>query len=457
MAGMVSARKRIWGWYFFDWASQPYNTLLLTFIFGPYFAEVARAYFTTQGADVEAASAMSQAYWTTGQTITGICIAFLSPVLGAISDGSGRRMLWIWAFSVMYVAGSFALWWTLPDMPGLFWPVFWFSLGFIGMELATSFTNALMPDLTDHDDMGRISGSGFAFGYAGGVLALIVILLFFAESGETGKTFIGLDPVFGLDPETREGTRFVGPFTAIWFVVFMIPFAMWVRESPRKGPKRSVGESLGALVQSIKDLRRRRSLAAFLVGSMFYRDSLNAVYGLGGAYASNVMGWQVVQSGIFGILAAVTAAVFSWWGGRLDARFGAKRVIVWSIIALIGIITVMVGLTPDSLFGRPFAEGSAMPDVIFYACGAVIGAAGGTVQAASRTLMVYHVTPENAASGFGLYGLSGKATAFLAPAMITVATLATGSARLGISPLIALFLIGLILLIWVNPKGEQPR
>ncbi len=452
---MISPRKRIWGWYFFDWASQPYNTLLLTFIFGPYFAEVARGYFSAQGADAEAASAMSQAYWTTGQTITGLCIAILSPVLGAISDGSGRRMLWIWLFSVMYVAGSFALWWTLPDMPGLFWPVFWFSLGFIGMELATSFTNALMPDLTGHDDMGRISGSGFAFGYAGGVLALILMLLFFAESGETGKTFIGLDPLFGLSAESREGTRFVGPFTAIWYVVFMIPFAMWVRESPRRGPKRSVGQSLGDLVQSIRDLARRRSLAAFLVGSMFYRDSLNAVYGLGGAYASNVMGWEVVQSGIFGILAAITAAIFSWWGGRLDARFGPKRVIVWSVIALIGVITVMVGLTPQSLFGQPFAAGSAMPDVIFYCCGAVIGAAGGTVQAASRTLMVYHVTPETAASGFGLYGLSGKATAFLAPAVITAATLATGSARLGISPLIGLFLIGLILLIWVNPKGEQ--
>ncbi len=452
---MISARKRIWGWFFFDWASQPYNTLLLTFIFGPYFAEVARTYFLAQGADAVAAGAQSQAYWTSGQTITGLAIAILSPVLGAISDGAGRRMLWIWAFSVMYVVGSSALWWTFPSVPSLFWPVFWFSLGFIGMELATTFTNALMPDLTGHDEMGKISGSGFAFGYAGGVLALIIVLLFFAESGDTGKTLIGLSPAFGLDAAAREGTRAVGPFTAIWYVVFMIPFVLWVREPVLRGPRRSVVDSMRELGRSIRELSSRRSLGAFLISSMLYRDSLNAVYGLGGAYASNVMGWSVVQSGTFGILAAVTAALFSWLGGRLDARFGPKVVIVLSILALMGVIVVMVGLTPQSIFGVQLADGSALTDIVFYLCGAVIGAAGGTVQAASRTLMVYHVTTENAASGFGLYGLSGKATAFLAPATITMATLASGSARIGISPLIGLFLLGLILLIWVNPKGEK--
>lgn len=452
---MTGERKRIWGWYFFDWASQPYNTLLLTFIFGPYFAEVARAHFIAGGADVEAAKALSQAYWTSGLTLTGLAIAVLSPVLGAISDGSGRRLMWIWLFSLMYVVGSLALWWTLPAMPSLFWPVFWFSLGFVGMELATSFTNALMPSLTGQEDMGRISGSGFAFGYAGGVIALFLMLLLLAENGQTGKTLIGLSPLFGLDPETREGTRAVGPFTALWFVVFMVPFFLWVKEPAHVGPRRSVGQSLGDLWRSIKGLVHRRSMAAYLVSSMFYRDALNAVYGLGGAYASNVMGWEVVQSGVFGILAAITAAVFSFLGGRFDARFGPKPVIVWSIIALILVLVVMVGLTPTSLFGIAVTEGSPLPDVVFYICGAVIGAAGGTVQAASRTLMVAHVTPETAASGFGLYGLSGKATAFLAPALITVVTLASGNARIGLTPLIGLFLIGLVLLIWVHPKGEQ--
>ncbi len=451
---MARAGKRIWGWWFFDFASQPYNTLLLTFIFGPYFAEVARAYFIQGGMDPELAKASSQAYWTGAQTVTGLAIAILAPVLGAIADGGSRRMPWIWTFSALYVAGSFALWWTMPVQLNLFWPVLWFSIGFIGMELATNFTNALMPDLGDQDDMGRISGSGFAFGYAGGVLALIVMLLFFAESGDTGKTLVGFAPAFGLDAGLREGTRAVGPFTAIWYVIFMIPFFLWVGE-PKVTARRPVGDSLRELVATIRSLKNRISLAAYLTSSMFYRDALNTVYGLGGAYASNVLGWSVVQSGTFGVLAAIMAGIASWVGGRLDARLGPKPVIVGSIVVLMAVVAVMMGLTPTSIFGVILPEGSALPDQIFYVCGALIGAAGGTIQAASRTLMVFHTVDGEENGAFGLYGLSGKATAFLAPALVTVATVATGNARFGLGPLIVLFLIGLILLIWVKPQGDR--
>ncbi len=450
----VSAKKRIWGWWFFDWASQPYNTLLLTFCFGPYFAEVARAYFVEQGQSVELSQASSQAYWTGAQTITGLIIAVLAPVLGVIADGRGRKMPWIWAFSCMYVTGAAILWWTMPEMSTLFWAAFWFSFGFIGMELATNFTNALMPSLTTQEDMGRVSGTGFAFGYLGGVIALFIFLLFFAEDAKTGKTLIGLSPAFGLDPGTREGTRSVGPFTAIWYVVFMVPFFLWVREPLTTGGRR-VGESLAALGTAIKALKQRPSLLAFLLASMFYRDALNATYALGGAFASNVMGWTVIQSGTFGIIAAIAATLASWAGGKLDSSIGPKPVIVWAVVVLTATIVVMMNLTPTSLFGVGLAEGSAVPDIVFYGCGVVIGAAGGIAQAASRTLMVFHTTDKDAAGDFGFYGLSGKATAFLAPALITVATMMLGSARLGIAPLIGLFLVGLVLLAWVNPNGER--
>lgn len=451
----VSAKKRIWGWWFFDWASQPYNTLLLTFSFGPYFAEVARAHFAAQGMDVEAAKAASQAYWTATQTVTGLFIAVLAPILGVIADGRGRKMPWIWAFSVMYVVGAFLLWRAVPEMPTLFWSAFWFGFGFIGMELATNFTNALMPTLAPEDDMGRVSGTGFAFGYLGGVIALFLFLLFFAESAETGKTLIGLSPAFGLDPATREGTRAVGPFTALWYILFMIPFFLWVRE-PAAPVVTKAGASLAALGPAIKALVRRPSFLVFLIASMFYRDALNATYALGGAFASNVMGWTVIQSGVFGIVAAIAATFASWAGGRLDSSVGPKPVIVLALVALTLTIVVMMNLTPESFFGQVLPEGSPLPNMIFYGCGVMIGAAGGIAQAASRTLMVFHTSAAEAAGDFGFYGLSGKATAFLAPGLITLATTATGSARLGIAPLLGLFLIGLVLMIWVKPQGEHP-
>lgn len=454
---MTPARKRIWGWYFFDWASQPYNTLLLTFVFGPYFAEVARAAFVAQGLAPEAAGARAQEYWGWGQTVAGVLIAVLAPVLGALADISGRRMVWIWLFSAFYVAGSAALWWVAPDQPDLVWAMAWFGIGLIGMEFATIFTNALMPDLAGPEEMGRISGSGFAFGYLGGIVSLVVMLLLFAENATTGKTLIGLDPALGLlDAGAREGTRAVGPLTALWFAVFMIPFFAWVREPRRTSARRPrLAEALGDLGRLLKSLPSRRSLFAYLMSSMFYRDALNALYGFGGVYASGVLGWSVTQIGIFGIVGALTAMAASWAGGRIDSARGPKPVINGSIVVLIAVCIVIVGMTRDGIYGLAFAPGSRAPDVIMYVCGALIGAAGGTIQASSRTLMVFHAPEGRATEAFGLYALSGKATSFLAPMTIALATGVSGSQRIGIAPLIGLFLVGMILLIWVKPLGEK--
>lgn len=452
----ASARKRIWGWWFFDWASQPYNTLLLTFVFGPYFAEVARAHFAAQGMDAGAAGAAAQAYWGWGQTASGVIIAVLAPILGAIADGSGRRMIWIWIFSALYVAGAWALWFVLPVQPDLRWALIWFGTGLIGMEFATIFTNALMPDLAGDGDMGKLSGSGFAFGYLGGIVALAIMLLFFSEGATTGRTLIGIDPLFGLDPAAREGTRAAGPVTAIWYAVFMIPFFAWVRESRRTSRRAGVGGALSHLWTLIRSLGRRQSLAAHLASSMFYRDALNALYAFGGIYASGVLGWSVVKIGIFGIAGAVSAALFSWLGGKMDSARGPKPVISLSMWVLIAVCLVIAGMSRESFYGLPFADGSPWPDYIFYVCGCLIGAAGGALQSGSRTMMVFHTTSERSTESFGLYALSGKCTAFIAPFSIALFTTITGSQRIGIAiPLIALFILGMVILKWVNPMGER--
>ena len=449
------ASKRIWGWYFFDWASQPYSTLLLTFTFGPYFSEVASAKFLSSGMDQAAANAAAQTYWTTGQTITGLLIACLAPILGAVADGSGRRMPWIWAFSALYVVGSWALWFLSPMQPDLFMAMVWFGLGLIGMEFATIFTNSLMPDLTGDADMGKVSGAGSAWGYLGGIVALILMLTLFNENGATGTTLIGIPPIFGLDAALREGTRAVGPFTALWYVLFMVPFFFWVRESGRRSPIR-LGQSLRNLWALIMSLRQRQSLGAHLLSSMLYRDALNALYGIGGIYASAVLGWSITQIGIFGIIAAISAAFFTWVGGIADSARGPKPVIMASMWVLIAVCLVVAGMSREAFFGLPLAAGSALPDIVFYLCGCAIGAAGGTLQAASRTMMVFHTTPDRATEAFGLYALSGKATTYLGTMGIALFTLISGSQRLGIAiPLIALFVLGMVFLKWVKPMGER--
>ena len=152
-------RKRIWGWWFFDWASQPYATLLLTFIFSIYFSEVARGYFVAQGADAMQAGAQAQALWGWALAAAGVVIAALAPVLGAVADRAGRRLPWIWLFSGFYVAGSAGLWLLHPSGEGLIPALVLFGIGLIGMEFATIFTNALMPSLGSREEIGRISGS----------------------------------------------------------------------------------------------------------------------------------------------------------------------------------------------------------------------------------------------------------------------------------------------------------
>ncbi len=449
-----SLKKRIWGWYFFDWASQPYHTVLLTFIFGPFIASVAAEHYMTAGLDEQAADARAQSIWSLCLTITGLLVGFGGPIMGALADTTGRRMPWIVAFSAMFVFGASGLWWTAPDGSNLIWALVLFAIGFIGAEYALIFTNAQLPTLGTPQEIGRISGSGFAFGYVGGLISLAIVLVFFVEQAN-GRTIVGLAPAFGLDPQAREGTRFAGPFTALWFLVFMIPYFLWVREVRGERNRPSMKAALSSLGGSIRGLVHRPSLAAYLGSSMLYRDALNGLYGFGGTYALLVLDWEVTQVGVFGIISVLAAACFSWLGGGLDKRFGPKPVIITTILGLMFVCLTIVNMSRESLYGVALAADSAVPDRVFFGCGILIGGLGGVLQAASRSMMVRHADPEAPTESFGLYGLSGRATSFLAPALIGSVTALTESARLGVAPLIFLFLLGLVLLPWVKPDGDR--
>ncbi len=442
----TAARRRIWGWWWFDWANQPYNTLLLTFIFAPYFA-----------ASVAPDPVTGQAVWGWALAISGVLIALAAPVLGAIADNTGHKRRWIVLWSALYMAGSWALWWAVPDATELqiLFVLVGFCIGLVGLEYGIIFTNSILPSLGPREDLGRISGSGWAFGYIGGLAALAVMLALLAENDD-GVTLIGIAPMFGLDAEAREGTRAVGPFTALWYAVFVIPFFLWVKEppTPQKTRKGAVRKALTELGETLRGLPRHPSLLAYLGSSMLYRDALNGIYTFGGIYAAGVLGWSIIQIGVFGIMAAAVGAVFCWLGGKADSRFGPKPVIVVCILALIVVCAVIVSTDRTMVLFLPVAEGSALPDITFFVCGGLIGAGGGALQAASRTMMVRQGNPERMTEAFGLYALSGKVLSFVAPGLIALATTLTESQRLGVTPLIGLFLIGLFLLWWVDAEGE---
>ncbi len=452
----VSLKKRVWGWMMFDWATQPFYTLGLTFIFGPYFAVSAAQHFMSGGIDPETANAQAQTMWSWGQAAAGLFIAFAGVILGAYADSTGRRMPWVWLFAVIYAVCSWMLWFMLPDGSALWFGLIIFSIGFIAAEFMLIFVNAQLPGLGNDDEVGKISGSGASIGYWGGFVAFLIMFALFVESEAGGNTMAGLAPGLGLlDSEAREGTRAVGPFITIWFIIFMVPYFLWVRESKTPNRQGGIGQAMGDLKTSLVNVKDRPSLFSFLISSMFYRDALNGLYAFGGVYAALVLGWSITMLGIFGVISIITAAVATQVSGRFDSRLGPRPVINFHIWVLILVSLVIIGMSRTSFWGIPLPEGSGLPDIIFMICGACIGGAGGGIYAASRSMMVRHTHPARPTEAFGLFALSGKATAFLAPALIGLFTYLFNDARLGFSPVVGLFIIGMILLRWVHPDGDR--
>lgn len=438
-------RKGIWGWMLFDWAAQPYHTLLVTFIFAPYFASY-----------VAETPIEGQAQWGYATAVAGIIIAVFSPILGAIADATGPRKPWIFGFSVLAILASFSLWSALPNSGSeevIYFVLFAFVIATIGFEFSAVFNNAMMPDLVSREKLGRLSGNAWALGYVAGLLTLIIVLLTMATNDE-GKTLLGSAPFFGIDAAAKEGERATGPLTAIWYTVFVLPLFLFTPDMRRSSNLLSAaGRGLVQLKNTIASLPGNSSLVAYLCSSMFYRDALNGLYVFGGIYAAGVLGWSIVEIGIFGILANITGVIGALLGGYFDDRRGPKFVVTTSVILLTISSLVVVSTDPTHIFFVEVDAGTSLPDITFYVCGAIIGAAGGALQAASRTLMADQAEPGRMAEAFGLYALSGRATAFLAPFLIAVFTDISGSQRIGVLPIVGLFLIALILL----PMVKQNR
>ncbi len=451
---MRASKKGIWGWMFFDWAQQPFHTLIITFVFAPYFASA-----------VAPDPATGQSLWGWATGIGGLIIAFSSPVLGAIADTTGPRKPWIFVFSVIGVVACWMLWFATPGMENMAWMLVVIALAVFGMEYAAVFNNAMMPNLVPRSELGRLSGSAWGLGYVGGLVALVIVLGLMAASPTTGRTMLGLEPIFGFDPAMREGDRAAGPLTAIWYVVFVLPMFLFTPDIARRPAiSGAVRDGLRRLGNTIRRLPSERSYLSFLLSSMFYRDALNALYAFGGIYAAGVLGWSIIQIGIFGILASVTGAVGAWIGGRADQRYGPRAVVATCAVALTLACLMVIGTTPSSVFFVPISGGETtqLPDIAFYVAGCVIGAAGGSIQAASRTLLVDQVERDRVTEAFGLYALSGKATTFIGPLSIALVTGWAASEqfglspqdaqRIGVTPIIVLFAIGLALLPWVKTQ-----
>ncbi|MBR1269479.1 MFS transporter [Bradyrhizobium sp. AUGA SZCCT0222] len=443
-------RAAVVSWIFFDWAAQPYFTLITTFVFAPYFAGF-----------VAPDPATGQALWGFATAAAGLMIALMSPILGAIADASGRRKPWIAGFGLLLVIGSSLMWFGKPGDPSIIPTLLLcYAIASVGVEFAIVFNNAMMPTLVPPDKIGRLSGTGWATGYVGGILSLILVLGFLAANPQTGRTLFGFMPLFGLDPVTHAGDRITGPLTALWFMLFTLPMFLLTPDYPAKLPMRAaLREGLSELKQTLRELPKQKSLATFLLANMIYTDGLVSLFAFGGIYAAGTFGWHTIQIGTFGIVAAIAGVLGAWLGGKLDDRVGPKRVIAISLLVLLLALAAILLVDKDSILfvkvappvpGEPLFSGAAERAYLILGC--LIGGAGGPLQAASRTLLIRLAPQDRIAQCFGLFALTGKVTSFVGPLLIGVVTAVTASQKAGMALLVVFFVVGLVLLLRVRQE-----
>ncbi len=451
MPKMAPWRARF-SWALFDWANQPYFTVITTFIFAPYFTSV-----------VVGDPVQGQALWGYTTAFAATIVALGAPLLGAIADIGGRRKPWLLLFQIVLAGGCMLLWLARPDTPQtLPLVLLGLVLANIAAEYSILFNNSLLPGLVPQNRMGRLSGFGWGMGYIGGLIALFAILIV------SRPELLGITPpegeaLFGLDRTTHEAERIIGPVAALWLLLFVTPMFLFTPDRPGTGKStlQAAREGFRQVVHTVRQLRQHGNTLRFLIAYMLYYDGLNAVIGFGGIYAAGVFGWGTTELGIFGIALNVVAIPSVMAAGWLDDRLGSKRTVQLAII-LVGLGTLgIASITADSvLFGlaiTPKAAGAAAfssaGEQVFFVCAVLLGLGMGPMQSASRT-MVARLAPAGMVTEFyGIFSLSGRATSFLAPAMIGLATTLFQVQRIATLVVLVFLTLGF----WLLWQVREPR
>jgi UMF1 family MFS transporter len=278
----------------------------------------------------------------------------------------------------------------------------------------------MLPELVDDEHMGRLSGWGWGLGYIGGLTCLIVALFAFVQAPT---------PLFGLDKASAEQVRVVGPMVALWLLAFSIPIVLFTPDKASTGVPmvQAVRRGLRRLHGTFLNLWNHRQTALFLVARMIYTDGLNTLFAFGGIFAAGAFGMPMAEVIKFGILLNVTAGIGALGFAWIDDWIGAKPTILIALAGLIVTGAVAISVTDVTWF---------------WIAGAFLGIFVGPAQAASRSLMGRIAPVEMRAEMFGLYALSGKATAFLGPFILGTVTYWTDNQRLGMATILAFFIVG---------------
>jgi UMF1 family MFS transporter len=436
-------------WVLFEWGRNPYVLVITIYVYATYFSR-----------DIVGDPVRGQALWAAFQGYAGLAVALLAPFLGAIADAGGRRKPWLMFFGSVLALSTACLWFGLPRGAGIgvFGVGLLVALGNLGYDGSLVFHGAMLPWLMPKDRIGRWSGLGYALGNLAGIVLLVFVLVFI---------YLPERPLFGLDRVTHEHERISGPLTATWFVLFSLPFFVFTPDRPASGVRASaaVRQGLTRVVHTARSLGHYRNVATYLAARLIYNDGLNVMLAFGGVYAAGVFHWGEVETALYGIVLSVFAALGGLLGGRLADRIGTRRALLLSVGGTILAALLLLGFAPDRLFFvipyEPGAPAVSLPvfrtaPELFYIGSAALVAVCLVASYANSRAMLSRIAPEaKMTEFFGLYALSGEATAFAAPAAVAFATSLSGSQQWGLGPIILFLAIGFLVLTFVREERAE--
>ena len=447
-------------WSIFEGGRDPFVILITIYIFMPYVAG------TMIGDPVRGQEVISR--W---QQWAGWTVMATAPFIGASIDKLGRRKGWLGLIVGLMVPLTAALWFAKPDGSGL--SVATVMLFAMTVQVLFAYNeilhNSLLVRAAGLASAHRASGLALSLGNLFSVLALGFTAWAFALPGQVDWGIVPAAPLFGLDPATHEPERVVALLAAGLLLFGSIPLFLWTPDAPPTHAKvlKALGEGAIELWRMLKAVSHFRDAAIFVGSRMFFVDGMNGVLVYVGVFAVGVMGWGALEMLAFGILLSVFAVLGGYVGRWLDAGVGPKTALRIEIFATMLGLTAWLGMRPDLILyfwphdlaaHGPLWSGpvfQTLPDLVFVGIGFVNAVFITAQYASSRTLLTRLTPPEQTGAFFGVYALSGVATAWLAPTLVNLGTRATGTQQGGFAMLLALLAVGLGGLAFVKGGGRN--
>lgn len=448
-------------WAVYQGGRDPYIILVVIFIFMPYVSA------TLVGDPVRGQELIAR-YAQYG----GWIVMVTAPLLGATIDRLGNRKPGLGLITGMMIPLIVLLWWARPDGTGLTIAATMTTAMTLGVLFAWTevFHNAMLVRAAGLKKVHAASGLALSLGNAISVLALGFTAWAFALPGKVDWWWVPAMPLFGFDPAAHEPERVVALLAAGIFVIGAIPLFLFTPDTPKTGTPivKAFREGLGDIKRMIATVRQHRDAAVYLVARMFFYDGMNGVVFFYGVLAAGVMGWGPLDLLITGIILSVFAVLGGQVGRWLDNRFGARNALMIEVsMTMVGLIALL-GMAPDRILyfweydavaSAPLWDGPVyrtLPSLLFLLIG-FNNAVFITAQfASSRTALTRLTPPDQTGAFFGVYALSGVATAWLAPGLVSLGTRITQSQQWGFATIILLLGLGLAGLAFVR-EGDQYR